>query len=58
MADYGGFGAIVREAKALAEQDRAKPELDCPLCGEPLQFNARGQANCPLGHYRTNAARR
>lgn len=54
MSDYGGFGAIVKEAQKLAEMERVKPEVACPLCGSPLQF-ARGLANCPMGHYRTQA---
>lgn len=52
MAGYGGFGAIVKEAKILAENPAA--EVACPKCGEPLQSNAAGVKNCPQGHYRAN----
>jgi hypothetical protein len=49
MNDYGGYAAILLEA--LAERLR-EPSTACPRCGEPLDVNARGERNCPLGHYR------
>lgn len=55
MSDFGGYGAILREARALDEAQRAKPLIDCPVCGEPLKENARGEVNCPLGHFRASS---
>ncbi len=53
--DWGGLRGIVEEAKQIAETDRARPLIDCPICGTRLQRNARGEGDCPLGHYRTTA---
>lgn len=52
MSDYGGFGAIVREAQTIAENP--PKEVACPRCGELLKFNPAGIGSCPFGHYRTN----
>lgn len=43
--------AIIKESRRIAEEDRAHPLVDCPVCGEVLQKNSRGAVNCPLGHY-------
>jgi hypothetical protein len=51
--DWGGLRGILDEAKQLAEEERQRPEVACPLCGTPLDENARGEKNCPMGHYRT-----
>ena len=51
MSDYGGLRAITEEAKRLLEEDRAKPLIDCPICGSRLDKNSRGAVNCPLGHF-------
>lgn len=36
-------------------QDQRRHEIDppdaCPIDGEPLEVNARGVRNCPLGNY-------
>lgn len=48
--DWGGLGAILKEAKALAENE--PPLIACPKCGTPLQQNADGVKNCPMGHFR------
>lgn len=60
MSDYGGFGAIAREARALEREERAKARtpVDCPVCGEPLDVNPRGVRNCPHGHYQVRAGGR
>jgi len=50
MSDFGGYGAIVREAQKIAETEPL--EVACPLCGEVLDVNKAGVKNCPLGHYR------
>lgn len=52
MSDYGGFRAIVEEAREIEREERAHQLVDCPLCGEPLDENSRGELNCPLGHFR------
>lgn len=51
MADYGGFGAIMREAAALAEAEKRRALVDCPLCGMALVVRD-GTGNCPMGHWR------
>ena len=51
MSDFGGLGGIIKEAQALAEQQKSRPIVDCPVCGTPLQKNSRGQVNCPMGHF-------
>lgn len=57
MSDFGGFGAIVQEARALEEAERARPLVDCPVCGEVLKRNKRGAVSCPLGHFRAESDR-
>lgn len=52
MSGYGGFKAIVAEAKQLEEQVKSEPEVACPVCGTVLDVNPRGAVNCPMGHYR------
>jgi hypothetical protein len=54
--DWGGYGAIIREARALDEAERTRPLIDCPLCGTPLQVRADGWRNCEMGHYTTRQA--
>lgn len=54
-SDYGGYGAILKEAQQIEEEERAKPIVDCPVCGTPLDKNARGEVNCPMGHYRASS---
>ena len=55
MSDYGGFGAIVREAQQIEADERDRKESACPLCGEILERNRAGVPACPLGHYRGKA---
>lgn len=56
MAEWGRLGAISREAKEVAAQERRAPLVDCPICGEVLELNGRTrQRACPLGHYVTHA---
>ena len=54
--DWGGLRGIIDEARDLAREERDRVEVDCPLCGTPLDFNAHGEGNCPMGHYRTSAS--
>lgn len=56
--DWGGYKAIAEEAKRLSEAEKQQPEVACPVCGTPLDVNSAGAGNCPMGHYRTNNARR
>ena len=51
MSDFGGLRGIIEEAKALDAENRASPLVDCPVCGTPLDTNARGAKNCPMGHF-------
>lgn len=53
MGDWGGYRAVIDEARKIAEDERNKKPVDCPVCGTVLDFNERlNQFNCPLGHYR------
>jgi hypothetical protein len=45
--------AITKEVRQIAEEDKRKPLLDCPNCGWPLEVNAKGVKNCPMGDFRT-----
>lgn len=54
--DWGGYGALMDEASAIAAEERKKQPVDCPVCGTVLDYNARlNQLNCPMGHFRTTA---
>lgn len=53
--DWGGLRSILDEARALDNEERTHPLVDCPLCGTPLNENARGEKNCPMGHFRAPA---
>lgn len=53
--DWGGLGGIIDEAKQIAAENRAAPLVDCPLCGTPLDVNARGMKSCSMGHFRAPA---
>lgn len=55
---WGGLRSIIEEARQIEREDRMRPEVDCPICGEVLQVNSRGVGNCPMGHYTTNNAAR
>lgn len=54
--DWGNYGNILNEAASLEEADRAKPEIDCPVCGQLLAVNPAGVKSCPMGHYRSGVA--
>ena len=51
--DWGGLRGIIDEARELAREERDRVEEACPLCGTPLDFNAQGAGNCPMGHWRS-----
>jgi len=55
MNDWGGLRGIIDEAKQLDADEKARPLVDCPICGTVLQTNTRGAASCPLGHFRAPA---
>lgn len=44
--------SILDENKAEARQTASAPPTSCPVCGDLLEVNQRGERNCPLGHYR------
>lgn len=43
---------ILRENRALAEEERQAPPVACPYDGEPLETAFDGSLYCPLGNYR------
>lgn len=45
---------FLEEARLKRIEDEARPLLDCPVCGNPLDINARGVRNCDVGHFRTD----
>lgn len=45
--------AIIKEAEQIRREDDARPLVDCPLCGNVLDVNARGEKNCDVGHFTT-----
>lgn len=47
--------AIVEEMKQASADEKARPLITCPICSETLDRNSKGEANCPLGHFRTTA---
>ena len=49
--------AINDEARAMRAEDKAKPIVDCPICGFTLEEN-KGVFNCPMGHFRQRGAQR
>lgn len=46
------YKSIADEAQALLAIEPELLKLACPKCGTPLDVNAKGVYNCPLGHYR------
>ena len=50
--DWGGLRSIIDEARAIDEELKRNPSPDCPVCGEVLDVNGRGERNCINGHYR------
>ncbi len=54
QGDYGGFGAILDEARALEDQLREQDDVDCPICGLLLDVNSAGAVSCRMGHFRAN----
>ena len=53
--DWGGFRAILDEARQIERDEKSRALVDCPVCGTPLDTNSRGQKNCPLGHFEAPA---
>lgn len=54
--DWGGLGNIVNEARVLDAENDARPLLDCPICGTPLDIRPRdGLRHCQMGHFETTA---
>ena len=44
--------AIFQENEANAEEDASARPVACPNDGTPLDENAEGVLNCPMGDYR------
>jgi hypothetical protein len=44
--------AIKERMKQEAREERTRPIVACPHCGEPLD-EARGVLHCPWGHFQT-----
>lgn len=47
--------AIADEARELAEASARVDALSCPICGNVLTVNGRGETSCDVGHYRGQA---
>ncbi len=54
-ADWGGYRAIIDEAREIEREEKQRPLVDCPICGTPLDKNERGELNCNMGHFRAPA---
>ena len=55
MADTSGFETLrqIRKENAEAEERATKAgPVACPIDGMPLETNARGVRNCPMGNFR------
>lgn len=44
--------AIMDENRTEAQAAAIEPPSACPIDGEPLDVNAQGVRNCPLGNFR------
>jgi hypothetical protein len=53
--EWGGLRGILNEARAIDDELRNKPLLDCPRCGTPLTppRASDGCRACPMGHFQT-----
>lgn len=49
--------AIGQEAQAIARDNRERPIVDCPVCGQRLD-RLGDVLNCPLGHFRQRGTQR
>lgn len=58
MADYGGYGAIQREARDIDLREQSREVVDCPRCGMALVANSRGDKACRMGHYQAKTGQR
>ncbi len=53
MSDFGGFRALIEEAKSIREDLRNQEITACPNDGTPLEKHPRtGMLNCPMGDFR------
>lgn len=46
---------IVREARATATEDAARPLVDCPRCGKPLTAGPNGEPHCTFDGFTVDA---
>jgi hypothetical protein len=59
MSDWGGYRALMQEAREIAEEERKQPPQACPLDGTPLEFHPKKNVwFCPMGNYQTTGAGR
>lgn len=48
MSGWDNLLGIVKEFRELAEQDRARPKVECAVDGEPLWQGPEGELYCPF----------
>ena len=58
MSDYGGFRAIIEEARDIGLEARGRRLVACPIDGAILEETSRGWLNCPLGNFRAGPGTR
>lgn len=44
---------ILAEIRRMRAEDNAQPLISCPVCGNVLDVNERGEKNCDVGHFTT-----
>jgi hypothetical protein len=50
---WASLAAVSDEIRAIREEEARRPLLDCPICGNVLDVNSRGEKNCDVGHFTT-----
>lgn len=46
--------ALLKDSQRMRAEDAARPLVACPICGNRLEINERGERNCDVGHFRTD----
>ena len=49
--------AIKHEAREIVRENRERPIVECPMCGEVLQVKGN-VFDCPWGHFRQTGSQR
>lgn len=54
MPDNGWYGllAIEQEYRDILAEERSRPPVACPQCGEPLDSGPRGELFCSFDGFR------